>query len=674
MSNAALSNMNCVLCHVIPATQRVTCLGFTLPYCSEVCANMMHRMLDDTAPINANGGDKRKAEEDEPPEEEDATEKRQKRMRAMAQSNLADLTSLMLQRFEEAMRAGHVTAVEENMKRLQEAKEKLTQNVLPMEITLPPHVLNAAAGEWFFLPAEVRLLILSRLSIAELMKLRTLSPYVKAQIESEKLWEYFCLRGPLARLYQPAQRLCLRSWREQGLAMLQSHSYVVFHPHDPAHPVSWMPARVHHYTPVVTIHYDSAEGVTRIAANQFFLHKLLDGWRTDFITGRNYEKLRANIIYLRIGTTGRWYRRDANTELQDDLRWYLEPMPLDWKSEDANPSKDALVRRYAMLSDATIIVADTPEILAQYSDVAYRGYNTYNVVNVGVIHVFPTRLAIRGFPRSLREASLPMIQPNTGDQNQLLFSMREKHSVTVLRLIWKIPTPAGIQVMAKKIRESSKPAAEVAEYGGMGPYAFLEDWQEACTETALIWELEEGKRPTEARNKVSPTGRPGTNALEVYFFLHPQYRRISWTLDRYACRIVPNNAAERITPIPREDTIKEMLFVPIEPILNNFERLLPSSPSTPQALVLATQLYAEKLIEQEEVTNINYRPFWSKLRIAKHNQMEEESADHMGIAVLYKPSYRMALLPYSARASALQPLTLTHGVEGIASRISNTWQ
>ena len=217
--------MRCLLCTVRSASSLLACSGFSLPVCSTECGDLLHALLTVqtvSAPLKGGSDDepstpppKRKADADADAEEQGA--KRAKE--SPSGSPLGKLTALLVSRLQQS---GDPEAAQ----RLQVASTQLLSDgaVISLE-------------GWNAIPAEVKLLILSGLPILRVLRLGGLSREMYQITRDEHLWRHFCT-GPLANVFgTPRDRLCLRSWREQGLTLLRSKSYVIRRPNNPIRPV-----------------------------------------------------------------------------------------------------------------------------------------------------------------------------------------------------------------------------------------------------------------------------------------------------------------------------------------------------------------------------------------------------------------------------------------------------
>jgi hypothetical protein len=255
----------CLVCHTSAAHALSCCSGFRVPVCGSQCGEALHDLLLVGGPVVGDDPAKRKHEDaDESSSsaegERDGSPKRSKREPgggALEGSPLGKLTELLLK----AAPASQHSAIRQAEQQVQ---------------TRAPPVI-APSANWWRMPAEIRLMILTGIPLLDLIKLSWNSPPLYRNMQQESLWKYFCT-GPLARVFGAPQRLCLRNWRDQGRSLLHSKSYLIWRPQEPNRPVRYvMHPDEPKNQPVMEVYFDDAKpaaNVYRLSVNSPWLHLL----------------------------------------------------------------------------------------------------------------------------------------------------------------------------------------------------------------------------------------------------------------------------------------------------------------------------------------------------------------------------------------------------------------
>jgi hypothetical protein len=658
----------CTLCHVLPADRQVECQGYVLPYCGKECASLMHKL------IGVNGDGKRKPED---PEDDDDDNSNSKRARPNA---LTELTNLLVARMQEAARRGQVEDVDAAIARLRQAQQDLEQQrPTPMETTLPSHVLHAPNDSWFVLPVEVRLVILSGLSIMDLMRMRATSPYVQRQVDQEPLWRHFCTRGPIARVFGTPPQLYMRTWLEQGMTLLRAHSYVVWRPHDPIRPVAWIPSAAERAAnrPVVEIHYDADMPLSNVSATE--------GLRMERLANQRITRVLIDrVCFLNIVQRKYQWQADLNNHTAGVLLrlgdaepvsgYFFDKVPVDGRAAGvfvpdwAHRDNSIISQNAGELTPMTVL-----SIGSSFASIKGRGADIrVHLVRVYQNGVVPKMLSLPhdhndglpGYQEHLRIIQFSVKYDSNKSEEVLKVSHGKEHTVRALRFVWRAPPAATIRALL----EAGK--------------LLKRDWLDGSTETlrTIQWHVGDSLDDTDDKPAVP---RPGTYALEVVYGLVYDITadaewELHWCEDPLARRLVPLVPQQEV-PIPATDQIVEPLYLidyavhlPSEeedayarPNMANVSDADLARTRAYLAQVKQLDLVHDEILEDEPDEGERQRAYRTWFSSYIHEPIQ--SHHNKGVAVLYKPSFRMAMVPM-VLTNPNRAVRLTKGVEGIAAR------
>jgi hypothetical protein len=641
----------CSLCHVMPADRRVECQGYALPYCSQQCASVMHRALL--------VGVKRKGEE-----EDDDSEGKRKRP-----NPLQEATDLLLQRFQEAMRRGQLDNIRENMERLRHAQETMAQQLAAQPGT-PEYVLHPTADSWFYLPTDVRLIILSGISLMDLMKMRTTSPYVQRQVDQEPLWRHFCVQGPLARTLHCPPRLYLRSWRDQGLTLLRAHSYAVWRPHDPLRPMAWIPSmeEAAQGRCILEVRHDADKAPGGD-------HRATDNWQEELakrgITqvamdrGHLLQAMQSRPLLLQIWD--RWVLFTPQMAQQHTgPRVFGQVQERWWKPGEATVQNP----RYGHVflpgqgHDAPLIVfADTEEIIHTLANRPKDlGFDQLPQEPANVIRVYRDGLRVIMYSaiHPPEEHHVLSIEFTYDSEYVLRVLNQDRHQVVGRRFLWKLASPAALDGM-KTLRETRALTNQ--------------DWLDAPSDTLHTLHQAVG-HSVDWLDRV-PTGmdiRPGNYVLEITFHavVALDTGRVFWVKDRNGIRLAPLHPADQQGPVPATDTYSPDLMFLVKEGYDNTFRQHPNIAVDGLTRIFHAVRDKGMLPAGTEVPPTFGSGTYEDSLMPPKTPMRRFSAppghEQLGLALLYQPSRRMLMLPLVS-APLDRPVLLTHGVEGIASHL-----
>jgi hypothetical protein len=469
----------CLVCHASAARALSCCSGFRVPVCGSRCSELLHDLLLVGGPV---GGDpaKRKLHDEAARDEsssssakgeQDGSPKRPKReSEALAGSPLSKLTSLLLQ----ASPASRHNAI-------LQAEQQAQTGALPV---------IAPSSDWSKLPAELRLMILSGLPLLDLIKLTQNSPVLYRNMQQESLWKYFCT-GPLARLFGAPQRLCLRTWREQGRTLLHSTSYLIWRPQDRSRPVRYvMHPDEPKNQPVMEVYFDETR-VYRLSANAPWL------------------KLVASPlpVFLRFGGP----------------IWFQIPIPDSAAAPSSFVDASIMPRGWAPPPDAGVRVIRYQGAGWMYEASVERDFQ------VRAVHVHPTGIASFGFEAPVGDDDVHGIPADTPYRANLSVTMSDDAS-----MICDTKSPLYKRIRSLRVHFKAPPSESLRGIPLLDPKqqefapADAESWRAAATLTLLQWQQDTAD---------APNGEPHDILTITMFLTVVAPQRPIWMLDRTASEI-----------------------------------------------------------------------------------------------------------------------------------------
>jgi len=218
----------CSLCTYRRSTIRCKHFDCELPFCSSSCSQLFHDLVakpigprirklpDGTTVVEEDEESPEGSRDDEPALKRQATEQLFNRY--------ADVVTQALQ--EQPQHPATAMAVD-------------VESPAPAAVATPQEspafraaVTGFGAGSWASLPMDVRMLIMLRLPVLEIIANRRVDKRTHQLVLRQDLWRNLCLKGAIHKVFGGASELRMRTWYEQALTIIGAHPIVILNPID----------------------------------------------------------------------------------------------------------------------------------------------------------------------------------------------------------------------------------------------------------------------------------------------------------------------------------------------------------------------------------------------------------------------------------------------------------